>query len=170
MSLHSHNPVEAVAAAMYSACLRDLPDITYRDRDWKKHREMMNAMSQEEKAAYYQRERESGRLEDHFVEKMRRPTPDDVHVTAMFPQMWGSTALGFGGLGGQAMTTAYTTVIECQSNGHYAVYFGSSGRLAYLVPSLRQDGSKFDLSLFFHDIAERSLASLDEAQRRYFVA
>lgn len=30
----------------------------------------------------------------------------------VFPQTWNSTALGFGGCGGQAITEAYTTVVE----------------------------------------------------------
>lgn len=30
----------------------------------------------------------------------------------VFPQTWGSTALGFDGCGGQAITEAYTTVVE----------------------------------------------------------
>ena len=30
----------------------------------------------------------------------------------VFPQTWSSTALGFGGCGGQAITEAYTTVVE----------------------------------------------------------
>lgn len=51
----------------------------------------------------------------------------------MFPQTWGSTALGFGGVGGQAITGAYTVIVECHRTGNRAVYFG--GRFAYLVPA-----------------------------------
>ena len=63
---------------------------------------------------------------------------DHICVIAMFPQMWGSTALGFGGLGGQSMTTAYTIVLS--NNGwsrDYMVYFGR--RFAYRVkrPNMR---------------------------------
>jgi hypothetical protein len=49
----------------------------------------------------------------------------------MFPQTWGSTALGFGGIGGQAISSAYVCVIESNLVGGYAVYFG--GRLAYVI-------------------------------------
>lgn len=50
-----------------------------------------------------------------------------------FPQTWGSTALGFGGMGGQAMTTANTYVFIPQyANQKCFVYFGS--RFAYAVP------------------------------------
>jgi len=49
----------------------------------------------------------------------------------MFPQVWGSTALGYGGVGGQIMTPAYTVIVE--SFTHACVYFGSSGKLAYRI-------------------------------------
>lgn len=49
----------------------------------------------------------------------------------MFPQVWGDTSLGFGGIGGQAMTSAYTTVITDESTGWCGIFFGE--RLAYLV-------------------------------------
>ena len=50
---------------------------------------------------------------------------DDFEVH-MFEQIWGSTALGFGGIGGQSMTTANTYVfvpVTCNQNAF--VYFGS---------------------------------------------
>lgn len=46
-----------------------------------------------------------------------------------FPQTWGSTALGFGGIGGCAMTTAQTYVVTVQ--GRVLVYFGP--RFAYEI-------------------------------------
>lgn len=49
----------------------------------------------------------------------------------VFPQVWGSTALGFGGIGGQAMTSAYTTVVQDFNTGWHSVFFGN--RLAYLI-------------------------------------
>lgn len=54
----------------------------------------------------------------------------DMHI---FPQVWGSTALGFGGVGGQAMTEARTYVfipVSCWQKCF--VYF--AGRFAYAVP------------------------------------
>lgn len=59
----------------------------------------------------------------------RRPYEDNCKVT-MFQQGWGSTALGFGGIGGQACTNAYTVVVEGPM-GDACVYF--AGRLAYHV-------------------------------------
>lgn len=44
-----------------------------------------------------------------------------------FPQVWGSTALGFGGMGGQMITTAQTFIVIGDSEAY--VYFG--GRYAY---------------------------------------
>lgn len=61
----------------------------------------------------------------------RRPYHDEVEVYS-FPQTWGSTALGFGGIDGQAMTTAQTTVCICGNSA--AVYFGR--RLAYKVDKI----------------------------------
>lgn len=63
----------------------------------------------------------------------------------VFPQTWSSTALGFdanGGCGGQAITEAYTTVVEMELHNIdkktydrtydiiYAVFF--DGRIAYM--------------------------------------
>jgi hypothetical protein len=58
-----------------------------------------------------------------------RPTIDDFELYT-FNQMWGSTALGFGGIGGQAMTNARTYVFVPETcNQKCFVYFG--GRFAY---------------------------------------
>lgn len=56
----------------------------------------------------------------------------------VFPQTWSSTALGFDGCGGQAITEAYTTVVEMELRNInkrtcdiiYAVFF--DGRIAYM--------------------------------------
>ena len=69
--------------------------------------------------------------------------------------MWGSTALGFGGMGGSAMTTAYTTVIVCDQNA--AVFF--AGRHAYSIDN-------FDAS-FKEDLAKHIMPSVDTATERY---
>jgi hypothetical protein len=49
----------------------------------------------------------------------------------MFSQMWGSTSLGFGGIGGQAMTSAYTVLVWAPNRDSVFVYF--AGRFAYEV-------------------------------------
>lgn len=56
-------------------------------------------------------------------------SPDDFELH-IFEQVWGSTSLGFGGIGGNAITTENTFVfvpISCDQNCF--VYFGS--RFAY---------------------------------------
>ena len=59
------------------------------------------------------------------------PTLDDFKLHT-FEQTWGSTALGFGGVGGQAMTSATTYVfIPIVANQKCFVYF--AGRFAYAV-------------------------------------
>lgn len=61
-----------------------------------------------------------------------RHTVDDFELVT-FNQTWGSTALGFGGIGGQAITQARTFVFIPQvDNEDCIVYFG--GRYAYSVP------------------------------------
>lgn len=60
----------------------------------------------------------------------RRPTEYDCEVYH-FPQTWSSTALGFGGLAGQAFTSSYSTVVLPDTRDVAAVYFG--GRFAYLI-------------------------------------
>jgi hypothetical protein len=130
--LQAENPIEALAAALHAGCLRDLPEIRYKDRDGEKHRDHMNSLSKEERADLYRAEKETGEPQGPFVEKTRRPTSNECDVF-MFPQMWSSTALGYGGIGGQAMTSAFTVVVACPRTHTAAVYFGTGGRLAYLV-------------------------------------
>lgn len=59
----------------------------------------------------------------------------------MFEQVWGSTTLGFGGLGGQAMTTANTYVfVPVTCNQNCFVYFGSGFAYeAEVCEQLKQD-------------------------------
>lgn len=57
---------------------------------------------------------------------------DDFSVY-VFEQTWGSTALGFGGMGGQAMTTA-NTIVLIPINNHQDCFVYFAGRFAYSVP------------------------------------
>ena len=57
---------------------------------------------------------------------------DDLEWEA-WPQMWASTALGYGGLGGAAMTHAQTVIVTCRNvSQKVAVFFGCE-RLAYMA-------------------------------------
>lgn len=61
---------------------------------------------------------------------LRRPYPNEIEVIS-FPQSWPSTNLGFsGGVAGQAISTAQTTVC-LGPNGDAAVYCGK--RLMYHI-------------------------------------
>lgn len=123
------SPIDALHRSLSHAEHQAFSDIQYQDRDWERYK-------QDKKV--------------EMIDKVRRPNANDIEVVGMFAQTWPSTALGFGGLGGAAMTPAYTIVLKCQSE--YCVYFG--GRLAYCVinPSKK----------FKQDVAERKLASVAE--------
>lgn len=83
--------------------------------------------------------------------RTRRPYSEELDVW-MFSQVWGSTALGFGGVGGQAMTSAYTVVIR-GPHSDYAVYF--SGRLAYHI--------QIPTERFFEDMANHRMLSVRDS-------
>lgn len=103
------NPVGTLSSCMAHAMYRGFPDIEYEDRDWEKYKTDPNAR----------------------VKKKKQHTEYDMKVFAMFPQTWSSTALGFGGIGGQSITDAYTVVIKSTSGYGYCVYFG--GQFAYRI-------------------------------------
>lgn len=85
----------------------------------------------------------------------------------VFPQTWSSTALGFDGCGGQAITEAYTTVVEMSwdcvnktdnirglnlttsDDRIYAVFF--DGKLAYMCLNPSKQ--------FFKDLDKRNMRS-----------
>jgi hypothetical protein len=108
------NPVNSLAAAFYRAIDHDLPDIQYERR----------LGGTRDKDGNYATEA-----------AIRRPNENDVEVYH-FLQTWGSTALGFGGVGGSAMTSAYTTVVISEHQ-HAAVYFG--GRAAYVIRNVNNE-------------------------------
>lgn len=70
-----------------------------------------------------------------------------------FKQMWGSTALGFGGFGGQAMTEAYTTVVEEVGSGWVGVFFDD--RLAYKIKNPNRK--------FYKDLANENMEAVDRS-------
>lgn len=84
--------------------------------------------------------------------EMDRPNVYTVDIHH-FHQIWGSTALGFGGIGGAAMTGAYTTVVV--SGDTAAVFF--SGRWAYSI-----DGYNEKLS---EDIKRNNMAAVSDSKK-----
>lgn len=74
----------------------------------------------------------------------------------MFPQMWSSTALGFGGMGGASITTADTVIVFGEHRSNACVYFG--GRFAYLVKPTE---------VFIDDMRKHQMADSATAKDRY---
>lgn len=127
-------PIEDLAKSLAQAQYEGFENIKYFDRDWDLwHKEKI----------------------DKQVTKFRRPDMRDIQVVAMFAQTWGSTALGFGGIGGQAITDAYTIILEC--NGVYRVYFG--GRFAYSISKPNAN--------FFEDMRQHKMEAVKEAFALY---
>jgi hypothetical protein len=75
----------------------------------------------------------------------------------VFSQMWGSTSTGFGGFGGSAMTTEYTTIMREVNTNFYYVFFGS--QFCYRVGEPTEQ--------FYTDLRERNLKSMQEAEKVY---
>lgn len=151
------NPLNDIAAAMHHAALIALPDVRYEIRD----AEATRGWSREQLQAAQAKENAG---EKAFPRKTvsRRPQAAQCHIAAMFPQLWGSTSLGFGGVGGAACTGAYTCVVAGPEQ-HLAVYFG--GRFAYLLdPQTQNDEQKF---AWEQDLSKFRAASRKEAVTRY---
>jgi hypothetical protein len=92
---------------------------------------------------------------------VQRPCASRCIVVAMFSQCWGSTALGFGGVGGAAMTDAYTVVIENPNRTHVAVYW--NGRWAYTISKI--DNPAY--TNFVEDLQKATTVSRAKAQACY---
>jgi hypothetical protein len=90
------------------------------------------------------------------VPATRRPTTRDFTVYSMFPQVWGSTALGHGGMGGSAITTAYTVVLACTETSEMLVYFGS--QFCYKV-----NQRSVNFATFVDDCQQQNLVSKRES-------
>jgi hypothetical protein len=122
--VNAYNPIETLAACMAHAAYEAFPEYKYQDRNWAKHDQWRATLTIEQRKT-------AVAPPDCFVEKTRKHSFYDLTVYSMFPQTWSSTALGFGGIGGQAITSAYVCIIESNLVGGYAVYFSS--RLAYVI-------------------------------------
>lgn len=130
------NGINDLHHAYAHAVYEGFPEYEYEDRDWEHYRKTR---------------------EDRRVKKSTKHTEYHVSVYAMFPQTWGSTALGFGGIGGQAITPAYTIILQSQQGSGFCVYFG--GRFAYHIEKPNQ--------VFMEDIGKRYMADVKDAKKRY---
>jgi hypothetical protein len=122
--MNATNPIETLAGCMAHAAYEAFPEYKYQDRNWANHDKWRATLTREEMKT-------AVAPDECFVEKTRKHSYYDLTVYSMFPQTWSSTALGFGGIGGQAITSAYVCIIESNLVGGYAVYFGN--RFAYLI-------------------------------------
>lgn len=96
--------------------------------------------------------RETGR---NVMRRFERPVQAyEIILLAMFEQNWSSTALGFGGIGGQAFTSAYTIILQGPM-GDALVYF--AGRFAYRVERPSQ--------VFMQDVANRNMTDVARSGR-----
>lgn len=145
------NPITALHEALSAAVLRDLPECTYTERNWEEWHKMP-------------KEQRDDAIKNNTVPTTthtRRPYTDEVTVI-LFNQTWGSTTLGYDGIGGAAMTDAYTVVVEFQDT--YCVYFGC-GRLAYKIDA-RQLTSE-SLEKFQKHLDTRNMPGQHEMAKRY---
>lgn len=93
-------------------------------------------------------------------EDARRISSDDF-VLHIFPQAWGSTTLGFGGMGGQTITEANTYILEpaaANAPDYKTCHVYFAGRYAYSVPY----GTQFCV-----DLVSQNMAPVSEAAARY---
>ena len=88
--------------------------------------------------------------------KLAKAQKKDIISFCAFSQVWPSTALGFGGVGGSAMTSAMTTIIQTEGNKYY-VFFG--GRLAYCIENPTDE--------FRKDIYRQCMKNCSEASKAY---
>jgi hypothetical protein len=137
--MYVDNPLKDLHDAMAHAQYEGFSDIEYETRDWKAYRD-------------------SNGKTDIRNSATRRPAEHDFQIYSMFTQTWGSTALGHGGMGGAAMTTAYTIVLECRSTQEYLVYFG--GTFCYKVSRKSKN-----LGIFLEDCKNHNLASKRESTK-----
>jgi hypothetical protein len=142
---YAENPITDLANCIAHAQYVGFSDIEYERMDYDAVR---NARTAEEKRASM----------SATVRATRRPTTRDFGVYGMWSQTWGSTALGHGGMGGAAVTTAYTVVLECYHTQEFLVYFG--GQMCYKV---NRDSANFDI--FIEDCKNHKLVSKRESSR-----
>jgi hypothetical protein len=138
--MNQSNPLNSLAAAMYSACLVDLEPISYRHLT--------------------PGDKRRGLTTTDAPVKTRRPDPRDLERVEIWQQVWSSTALGFGGIGGAAMTTSDVVLIQ-GSMGDVCIYF--SGRLAYHI---RRPSEKFWSDAAAHRMVDVSEASEYETREQ----
>lgn len=124
--------IEQYAASVYSALLKDLSDVEVPKYSYNNGK----------------------RSDEPYKIDRQRPRADEVEIYS-FPQTWSSTALGFGGIGGQAFTNALTVAVV---HGREAcVYFG--GTFAYKIAKRNHQ--------FYDDLRAHEMHPVSGAHGRY---
>lgn len=139
MSFRADSPFETLHKSLAQATERNLSDISYRQKKWAESKE---------------------KGEDVFETVRRRPYMSDVEVD-MFVQTWSDTSCGFGGMAGQAFTSAYTVVVFCEMTSDYAVYH--AGQFAYRINHNERTDEGYDR--FKEDLAGHCLAGRIDQMR-----
>lgn len=134
---YTDHPITDLADCIAHAQYEGFSNIHYEDRDWEHYRDTNEHKS---------------------IAKTCRPTIRDFGVYVMFPQTWGSTALGHGGVGGASVTTAYTIVLECYHTQEFLVYFG--GSFCYKL-----DRRSKNIDQFVEDCKNHCLASKRKSEK-----
>jgi hypothetical protein len=142
---YAENPITDLADCVAHAQYVGFSSIEYETRDFEKIRAAKTA---EEKAQALHA----------TTPARRRPTTRDFGVYSMFTQTWGSTALGHGGMGGAAVTTAYTVVLECYHTQEFLVYFG--GQYCYTISR-----RSANIDAFVEDCKNHNLASKRDSEK-----
>jgi hypothetical protein len=134
---YAEHPITDLSDCVAHSQYVGFSDIEYETRDWEEYRKTKM---------------------DVRIAARRRPTTRDFGVYAMFPQTWGSTALGHGGMGGAAVTTAYTVVLECRATEEFLVYFGVE--MCYKV-----DRRSANIDAFVEDCRNHCLVSKRDSEK-----
>ncbi|MNR71312.1 hypothetical protein D3C71_19270 [compost metagenome] len=154
--MRSSTALQTLHLALGAAIHRDLPQVHYEQRDWEAEGALRDRVGREE----FARLQAAGQLPP-ARQRVRRPSEEEVEVV-MFPQTWGSTALGYGGIGGAAITSAYTVVVLSQELA--CVYFGGD-HLAYTVPLGKLSDEQ--LQAWNTALARRQMENRREAVKAY---
>lgn len=129
----TNSPLEVLAKCIAHAQYEGFSNIEYETKDWVHFRD-------------------TG--EGKYTKKYRRPNSQDFEVYTMFTQTWGSTSLGFDGIGGAAVTTAYSVVLYMSDSHEFLVYF--DGTFAYKVNGTSRNIEKFREDMNQHNLCKQS--------------
>lgn len=153
-----HNPLDTIGASLAHAAYVALPDRVGEVMDGA----ALFAVSVKERAELRIREAKGEKVIPRKIVTWRPDIRSDCEVYAVFAQSWSSTALGFSGIGGQAITAAYTVVIKGPDNV-FAIYWDA--KFAYLVDlgAIAENQAE----VFRADIANRTTAAVRDAEKRY---